>query len=83
MIHCMLEKKFKNPRNKDQIRCGCDGSIRNREKCWGSQCPHFKPTLRHKIWSKLFWWAVVKKIKHDDKKAYKMVERMNKHGRSN
>lgn len=73
MKHCILEKKFKNPRNKDQVRCGCDGSIRNREKCWRSSCPKFKPTLRHKIWVRLFWW----KVKLDDKKAYKAVRRMN------
>lgn len=74
MKHCMLEKKFKNPRNKDQVRCGCDGSIRNREKCWVTDCPKFKPTLRHRIWIRLFWWKVVR----DDKKAYKAVRRMNK-----
>lgn len=50
MKHCIFEKKFKNPRNKGQIRCGCDGSIRNREKCWRSNCPKFKPTLWYKIW---------------------------------
>ena len=49
MKHCLLETKFKNARHRDQIRCKCDGSIRNRRKC-GKNCPKFKPTF----WFKLF-----------------------------
>ena len=49
MKWCQLETKFKNARHRDQIRCKCDGSIRNRRKC-GQNCPKFKPTF----WFKLF-----------------------------
>lgn len=57
MKHCVLEKKFKNPRNRDQIRCGCDGSIRNRKKCGLGHCPKFKPTFWHKLMFILGGWA--------------------------
>ena len=62
MKHCLLETKFKNARHRDQIRCKCDGSIRNRRKC-GEHCPKFKPTFWHKIWFRMFVKKVLKQVK--------------------
>ena len=49
MKHCILETKFKNARHRDQIRCKCDGSVRNRKKCGNGKCPKFKPSFWHKL----------------------------------
>ena len=57
MKWCILETKFKNARHRDQIRCKCDGTIRNRRKC-GQNCPKFKPTF----WARLVAWRRVKKF---------------------
>lgn len=46
MKHCVFFKRAKG--RKRQVRCGFDGSLRNVCRMYG--CPHFKPTLRHKIW---------------------------------
>lgn len=48
MKKCVLEVRFDNKKHPGQIRCGCDGSIRNPEKC-GSFCPKFKSTLRYRL----------------------------------
>ena len=48
MKRCQLETKFKNARHRNQIRCKCDGSIRNCEKC-GPNCPKFKPTFLYRL----------------------------------
>ena len=47
MKHCVMWKKTRLQNGDIKTRCGYDGSIRNR--CREERCPHFQPTLLHRI----------------------------------
>lgn len=46
---CVMFHKAKLSNGQKKVRCGYDGSIRN--KCRNGACPHFQPT---------FWWKLMK-----------------------
>lgn len=51
MKHCIMWKKTRLMNGDIKTRCGYDGSIRNR--CKADRCPHFQPTLLHRILDRL------------------------------